>query len=306
MSPASVVLYASYPKTGSTMLADVLGRLAVEDSRVRVEKFVHLGGKNNFRIQREPAQESTLILKTHASLGDWLSATWKQRAQESTLVAELRAHGFCEQDAFEGTWLRVIYLVRNPFNTLISALRYIKLLTLRPGVLEIWRADGRAERLFAGLLGLRNQPTAEEFQKFTLLELPDAELEALLWRYLDAGGTIPAFEEEGRPTYFAHVNYFIRLIDSGVEGIVLDYESLMARDRCSINAIASVIQIDGGMLFNAWQSEFEQRVFRKQPADSFYGDFNIRTPRRITQLPSWKEMQQQVAIACPRLAALCT
>jgi hypothetical protein len=179
-------------------------------------------------------------------------------------------------------------------------------LTLRPGVLDTWRADGRADRLFVRLLGLRTQPTAEEFQRFSLLELSDVELEALLWRYLDGGGTIPAFEEDGRQTYFAHVNYFTRLMESDVDGIVLEYENLLARDRCSINAIASVIQIDGGILFKAWQSEFEERVVRKLPANDFYGDFNIRTPRRISQLPSWKEMQQQVAIACPRLAGLCT
>lgn len=286
------------------MLPDTLRRLQA-DPIVEIQRFTLLGGKNNFVLVPSSGSQRVYLMKTHETIGGWLKALWKIRPHDPTVAEALGAINFGRDDVFAEGKLKILYLVRNPFNTLLSAVRYIKILLQRPGVMTEWTKDGRAERWFITLLGMKALPMPDEFGYFSILAQSSAKLESLLWRFLESGASIPAFEEEEKPGYFAHVNYFSSAIERNFDGVIDSYEMLMAQHANPISAIAGLLNLDAALLKRALRKELDVRSVIDKQASSFYGDFNVQTPKEIKNLPSWPEMKRYVSVACPPLADLC-
>jgi hypothetical protein len=300
-----LILHASYPKTGSTLLADLLRRVDMNHDEISVEQFTFLKNKNNFRV-RANAHRQTLILKTHFTFGDWRRASWKAREQRPAELSFLEQHLPFHEDVFDNPNVEFVYVVRNPFNVLLSAIRYAKVMLREPETLEAWQSDGRAHQFFVELLGYEEIPEIQQFDRFETLELPELDLERLCWRFLRSGGSIPVFDYEGAATYFQHVNYYCELFRQQIAaGKILEYENLRAGQHHSLTMLADAWQLDLPILEQGLEEVLRIAKEKSRRPLGFYGDMTLGTPRQIKNLSSWPEMQQHVATTCPRLASLC-
>lgn len=302
LAESAIVFYASYPKTGSTVLPNILDRWLLGPGKDRGEIIEWGGGKHNFRIGVPP--EARLLVKTHHTIGDFAR---KLRKQPESLARLADALDEGRVDLFSGSGCSYIYVLRNPFCVLNSAIDYSRMLFKRPEVAAAWVEDGRARRYFVDLLGLPTVPDGELFSRFAFLELPERQIEDIVWRFIETSGSIPIFEPGDMLTYFQHVSYYQRVF-AGVGDaprVLLNYEQLMADPESALSAVAALIEVPSSELLESWRAEGKVREEgRGRYKSGFYGGFHERTPGAIRELGSWDRMVSFVESACPALRAL--
>ena len=302
LAESAIAFYASYPKTGSTALPNILDRWLRGAGKDRGEIVEWGGGKHNFRIGAPP--DGRLLIKTHHTIGDFAR---KLRKQPDSLARLADALDRGSVDLFSGRGCAYIYMLRNPFCVLNSAIDYSRMLYQRPEAASAWVEDGRAQRFFVDLLGLPSIPDGALFSQFAFLELPARQIEDIVWRFIETSGSIPIFEAGDMLTYFQHVNYYQNAL-AGVGDapqVLLNYEQLMADPEPALSAVAALLGISPAELLESWLTEGAAREGgRGRYKSGFYGGFHERTPSAIRELGSWERMLSYVDAACPALRSL--
>jgi hypothetical protein len=298
-APDRVVLYTSYPKTGSTLVPSLVDRLRDASPDYEVETFVFGKSKNNVRVRQKGA--GTLYqLKTHHTAEDFF---YRNRAEQQHEVPALRAFMAEGMSGLAGPGRGLIYSMRNPFATLASAIQYSKLVYSREGEAAKWLQDGRSARFFKQLLGLRDVPDPARHENFSFLELPPAWIEEICWRYVDSRGSIPFLETEGMPTYFEHVNAHQAHLARAGTHCVVTYEQLMAGSEHALGALGEVLDVPPAHLRLAMEAEESDRKVRSgRYTIPFFANFQIATPAAIQELPSWRQIRERTLLLCPALA----
>jgi hypothetical protein len=293
-----VILYTSYPKTGSTFVPSLVDRLRDASPDYEAETFVFGKSKNNVRVRHKGA--GTLYqLKTHHTAEDFFR---RNRAELQHEVPALRSFMAAGVAGLGDPGRGFIYSLRNPFATLASAIQYSKLVYTREGEAAKWIEDGRAARHFVQLLGLKAVPSPDEYQSFKFLDLPTSWIEDICWRYVDSRGSIPFLETEGMPTYFEHVNHHQAHLTTLTNQCVLTYEQLMAGDEASLQALGHVLDVPASHLRRALDAEEADRQERSGRYNiPFFANFQVATPAAIGSLPSWRQVRDRTLALCPPL-----
>ncbi|HNH88219.1 MAG TPA: sulfotransferase domain-containing protein [Thiobacillaceae bacterium] len=293
------VLFSSYPKTGSTVLPSLLDRWLRTHPGAGGEMFTWGKGKHNFLIHGGDGVD-TLVVKSHDALADVLARIRKTPGQLAWLFEALQKQ---EVDFFTGRECSIVYMLRNPVAVLFSAINYAKLLYDRDELRNAWLQDGRAERFFIDMLGLKAIPGVDEYRKYAVQDLPGVELEGLLWRYIDAWGSIPIFDPVESFGYFKHVNYYSMLMARTSKSCLLSYEGMMANDPRMLASLADLLGIPAQELSQAWEAEQRDRsAGRGRYDNAFFRNFHLATPEPVKSLAAWPRMRRRLLDHCPALA----
>lgn len=123
-SPTRLVLFNSYPKTGSTVVPSLLDRWLSTHPGSGGEMFTWAKGKHNFFLHGGDGVD-TLVVKSHDALAGVLARIRKTPGQLAWLFEALQKQ---EVNFFAGRDCSIVYMLRNPVAVLFSAINYAKLL----------------------------------------------------------------------------------------------------------------------------------------------------------------------------------
>jgi hypothetical protein len=303
MSEPRVVLYTSYPKTGSTFLPSLVERLRDACPGYQVEQFTFAKSRNNLKASL-PDGSTVYLMKTHHVVSEFF-----RRAKADPRMEDVTLKDFMEsgERALATPGNGLVYTMRNPFATLASAITYSKLVYAREGNAESWLRDGRADNYFMGFLGMRAIPDVATFKDFKFLELPDNQIEDVCWRYVESRGSIPFLDGEGGASYFEHVNFHQRHLDELPNRCLLTYERLMGGVQETFAGVAGVLGLPTDDLFKALGAETADREERSgRYTSSFFANFQVSTPPRVLGLGSWRQIRDYTLELCPPLAITLT
>ncbi len=286
MIDKSLVIYASYPKTGSTYIPDIIKNINMGSSGC-IKNFLFLKGKNNFIIESDGAVN--YVIKTHEIMPVLLRQFKDQHSVNPHCFTD-DVNGLNKDFYFNH---KIIYILRNPFRVLVSAINYSRILYEREDVRLIWRRRGTDREYFIDFLGMESIPSVEDFKIYDFLRNPPSLIESVILKYIDGNGLIPVFQVPG---YFDHVNYWVNFISDKKSVLVLTYEDLMKKNDISLGSLASMIGVSKDVIFKS-VIDLEER--RLNPKDimyrsPFYSDFGLGTPREIIELSSWCRIRSMV------------
>ena len=296
IQPSNLVIYSSYPKTGSTFLIDLFKRWGRSHKKPdSIEFFTWMKGKHNFALNKD-GQPRLICLKTHRTPDHFAKALMRYPVSVALPAADL--------SLIDAMRERYVYIYRNPFAVLVSAINYSKFVLLRPNELAAWIEDGTAEKYFVKFLRMPAIPSPEEFSSFSFLDLDAKRLQGILQRYVDSGCSIPFLERGGVSNYLQHIASHSFIAERS-DSLSFSYESLMNRDIDLIHKMADLFSVERQELLTAWDAEAEARgVAAGKYSAGFYGTFNRTTPERIRGLKTWPQLSRQIKLACPPLAEL--
>jgi hypothetical protein len=299
-----LVLYASYPKTGSTLLPNLIDRLGRKVSGSIVRRFEWGGGKNNFQISNH-ADQPLYLVKTHFNVEDLLKRLTKEPSDLAWLLDAIRKG---DVDLLGGQGYGSIYILRNPFCVLVSAVDYSKQLFARADVRSKWAKSGKDRKFFVDLLGMDKVPEADVFSRFSLLDLSADKIEEIAWRYVQSNGSIPVFDAGDGVValgYFGHVMYYAQLMLKLKSVACLTYEGLMSRNIAMLEQLANVLDMDSDELVSVWDAEnIDRNKSAGRYGNVFYSGFRTSTPEQFRLLSSWPRLLEEIKVRCPPLAAV--
>jgi len=299
MSNIRIFYYTSYPKTGSTFLPSLIDGLSAVVEGYHAERFVFAKSANNIRLDT-PSGGKVFLLKSHHTLERFIQ---NAAVESQSGPAEIQDQLALGADNLLTGINGVFYTIRNPFATLASAIQYSKLIYPREVNQIRWSKDGRLSRYFIDFLQLTGVPTPNEFNEFRFLDLPASHVEDICWRFVEGRGTIPFLEAPGEKTYFEHVNHHQTFLSHNPRSCALTYESLMQGSLSELQEIASLFELPVGDLLSALDAEAANRAQRSgRYKSTFFSNFQVSTPVRISSLPSWPELRASVLALCPALA----
>ena len=301
MKNKKFILYATYPKTGSTYLPTLMNSLKAYSGDYKIERFTWNKGKNNFTIQNH---HEVFLVKTHHIPYNFIKNMQKNPNQLEWIKEKISSKQIDIENAIGYT---LIYNIRNPFNVLTSAISYSKILFSREEVRKKWLDNGIAEEYFINFLGFKSIPSNDEFANYSILELSDLELETILWKYLDSDAAIPIFntkaEDGTNVSYFEHIRVYSEIIKKMDHHVLLTYENMMLRDEKMLHLLAETLDVPDKDLFSVWDLEHEKRNKGKYK-NAFFSAFRTSTPEKILTLKSYSKMVKDIKIKCPEVACL--
>lgn len=296
MKKAKLIIYASYPKTGSTYISDILYNInkSGHHEGVLIDKFQFLKGKNNYVIKNNG--DYNIFIKTHWSPVEVLQRIKKARVRElQSVSADL------DDEVIENC--KIIYITRNPFRVLISAINYSKILYSKNEVREGWAGQGIDSEYFIDFLNLESIPTVDDFNNFDISHVESKVVEKILFRYISTKGSIPIF---GKIGYFEHIRLWFEFINQHKEAALLTYEGLMLKDDSMLRSLAKITEIPSDFIMHSIKN-LEMR--RNNPGDPlyskpFYSEFGIGTPKYFSSLASFPSLAEQVNRLFPEFKML--
>jgi hypothetical protein len=195
MKNNKLIIYASYPKTGSTYIPDILGNInqSSRSNEISIEKFKFLKGKNNFFIRNN--DDCNIMIKTHSSPSEALHRIKKFGLFELQGVAT-----FLDDEIIDNC--KIIYIARNPFRVLVSAINYSKVIYKKPAIRQSWADYGIDLKYFIDFLKMKSIPKPDEFNNYDISLLDNKSIEEILSKFIATKGVIPIFDKIG---YFDHV-----------------------------------------------------------------------------------------------------
>lgn len=300
MTNKKLVLFASYPKTGSTLLPNLIDRWGRTVGGNVVLRFVWGGGKNNFLLLNKTDTPRQLI-KTHYNIEDFTKRLKKHPAELSWALESINKG---EMDLPTGKGYGLIYTLRNPFCVLVSGINYSRLLFARDEVREKWKNNGLDRKYFVDFLGMNKVPEVDEFAKYSLLDSPGDMLDKIAGKFVKSMGSIPIFDtDDGKLGYFGHILYYKKLMSKMDSVANVSYEGLMSRDVRMLGDIARVLNIESEQFVSAWDAEnVDRQNSGGRYGNTFYSGFRTATPQQFTQLSSWPRLLAETKEACPPLA----
>jgi hypothetical protein len=286
MKKTQLIIYASYPKTGSTYIPDILENINKSGLRdgVTIDKVKFLQSKNNFLIRNY--DDCSIMIKTH-----WSPVTLLQRIKQARISGLQSMAEDLNDEVIENC--KIIYITRNPFRVLVSAINYSKLIYGKSEVRERWAEQSIDGEYFIDFLNFKSIPTVEEFNDFDISRVKNEVVEKILSRYVAGKGCIPIF---GKIGYFSHIGLWVDFMKQRKETALFTYEGLMLNNDSMLRSLAHITEIPDNLIIESIKN-LEMR--RNNPGDSlyskpFYSEFGMETPKFFSSLASFPILSEQV------------
>ena len=291
---ARFIVFSAFPKTGSTLLPDLILRLL----KSKVHRFGTAYSKNNFRYFAKEYQN--FFYKTHDVPSVFIKKVLKSPLGYEDFINSDSSKVFSSKASDN---VVLIYNYRNPFNVLLSAIDYSKLLMKKKEVTEKWRKSGKDILYFTNLLGLKEVPDPGAFDHFKVKDLSKSHLSDIVWKFVDSRGEIPIF---GRTPYFDHVNIYSNRVDSSSNAALVTYEDMMSCSQESTKRIARLMGLDWYGFDQALTSMHADRTNGDDPhfKKGFYSKTRTTTPSFIRELDCFSGLKDSIFEQSPLLGVL--
>lgn len=296
MKKKKLIIYASYPKTGSTYIPDILCNInkGEHPDGISIDQFQFVKSKNNFLIRNNG--DCNIFIKTHSSPTEVLQRIKQARIHElKGIFSDL------DDEAIENC--KIIYITRNPFNVLVSAINYSKVIYRSLEIRERWAGQGTDSKYFIDFLNFKSIPTVDYFDNFHISQVGKEVIERILYKYILTKGVIPIF---GKVGYFDHIGLWLNFINQHKETALLTYEGLMLNNIYMLDGLAEITEIPDNLIKDSIKNLEMRRKNLGDPLYSkpFYSEFGVETPKYFSSLELFPHLVEQVNKLFPEFKIL--